>query len=128
VKTVRSVLATFVVVAGCIASAGAQKQDEAKVWYLDRQLSQQRMRAAVPDVVIAAAQSQGPQQEQQQEFTPIEQLPPQEQLPAARLLIAAYCFVLAALFLYVVSVSRRLGSVRREVQRLETDLKRSGRA
>jgi hypothetical protein len=80
------------------------------------------------DSVVARAQAQGPKQEQQNEFTPIEQLPPQEQLPAARLLIAAYVFVLAALFLYVVSVSRRVGVVRREVQRLEADLKRTGRA
>jgi hypothetical protein len=66
--------------------------------------------------------------QQQNEFVPLDQLPPQEQLPAARLLIAAYSFVLAALFLYVVSVARRVGDVRREVQRLETDLKRSSRA
>ena len=85
-------------------------------------------RPASVESVVAQAQPQGPRQEQQNEFTPIEQLPPQEQLPAARLLIAAYVFVLAALFLYVVSVSRRVAVVRREVERLEADLKRTGRA
>ena len=75
-----------------------------------------------------AGQSQTPQQEQQTGFIPLDQLPPQEQLPAPRLLIAAYVFVLAALFLYIVSVSRRLGAVHREVQRLEADLRKSGRA
>jgi CcmD family protein len=68
------------------------------------------------------------QPQQQDEFIPIDQLPPSEQLPAARLLIAAYSFVVAALFVYVVSVSRRLTSVRREMERLEIDMKRSGRA
>jgi CcmD family protein len=72
-------------------------------------------------------QSQTPRQEQQTEFVPLDQLPPQEQLPAPRLLIAAYVFVLAALFFYVLSVSRRLGAVHREVQRLEADLRKSGR-
>lgn len=74
----------------------------------------------------AAGQSQPPKQEQQTGFIPLDQLPPQEQLPAPRLLIAAYVFVLVALFLYVVSVSRRLGAVHREVQRLEADLRKSG--
>jgi hypothetical protein len=75
----------------------------------------------------AASQAQTPTQGQQTEFIPLDQLPPQDQLPAPRLLIAAYVFVLAALFLYVVSVSRRLGAVHREVQRLEADIRKSGR-
>ena len=74
-----------------------------------------------------AGQSQTPTQGQQTEFIPLDQLPPQDQLPAPRLLIAAYVFVLAALFFYVVSVSRRLGAVHREVQRLEADIRKSGR-
>ena len=73
------------------------------------------------------AQSAQPQQ-QQNEYVPIDQLPPGEQLPAAPLLISAYAVVLGALFLYVLSISKRLGSVKREVERLESDLKRSGRA
>ncbi|MGE0443731.1 MAG: CcmD family protein [Vicinamibacterales bacterium] len=74
------------------------------------------------------AQQPAPQMpEQQDEFIPIDQLPPQDQLPAAPLLIGAYAFVLVALFLYVFSVAKRLSTVQREVERLEGDLKRSGR-
>ena len=73
----------------------------------------------------AAAQQQPP--ERQEVYVPIEQLPPQDQLPAAPLLIGAYVFVIAVLFLYLVSLSRRLSVVSREVQRLETDLKRTSR-
>ena len=66
--------------------------------------------------------------EQTKKYTPISELPPTEQIPAARLLIAAYSFVLVAVFLYVVSVGRRLTTVQREVERLEADMKRTGRA
>jgi CcmD family protein len=66
--------------------------------------------------------------EQTKEYIPINELPPAEQLPAARLLVAAYSFVLVAVFLYVVSVARRLTAVQREVERLEADVKRTGRA
>jgi CcmD family protein len=83
-----------------------------------------RSRAQEPTAPPAQT-SQQPQQ--QNEFIPLDQLPPTEQLPAPRLLIAAYMFVLGALFVYIVSLSKRLGHVRREVERLEADLKRSGR-
>jgi CcmD family protein len=73
----------------------------------------------------AAAQQQPP--ERQEVYVPIEELPPQDQLPAAPLLIGAYAFVIVVLFLYLVSLSRRLSVVRREVERLETDLKRTSR-
>jgi CcmD family protein len=69
-----------------------------------------------------AQQPAGP--EQQNEFVPIDQLPPQDQLPAAPLLIAAYAIVALALFLYVASVARRLSTVQRELERLESDMKR----
>jgi CcmD family protein len=74
--------------------------------------------------VTAYARSQ-PQQppKQQDEFIPIDELPPQDQLPAAPLLIAAYSFVALALFAYVISVARRLGSVQRELERLESEVK-----
>ena len=71
---------------------------------------------------------QSPQPEQQGEFVPIDQLPPQDQLPAAPLLITAYSFVALALFAYLVSVARRLTTVQREIERLESDLKRTGRS
>lgn len=69
------------------------------------------------------AQAPAPVPEQLDEFVPIDQLPQQEQIPAANLLIPAYAFVWVAVLLYVVSVSRRLGAVQRDVERLEADLK-----
>jgi CcmD family protein len=68
------------------------------------------------------------QPEQTGEFVPLDQLPPQDQMPAAPLLIGAYSVLVLALFGYVVSVARRLGTVQREVERLETDMKRGSRA
>jgi CcmD family protein len=75
--------------------------------------------------VNVTAQQQPPQQ--QDEFIPIEELPAQDQLPAAPLLVGAYSFVVLALFVYILSVARRLGTVQRELERLEADVKRSGR-
>ena len=60
--------------------------------------------------------------------SPIDQLPPQEQLPAAPLLVGAYAFVLLMLFGYLFIVSRRLAVIQREVDRLDSDLKRTGRS
>ena len=68
--------------------------------------------------------AQQPEPRQQEEFVPIDELPPQDQLPAAPLLVTAYSFVVLALFAYVVSVARRLGVVQRELDRLQTDVKR----
>ena len=67
--------------------------------------------------MVVAAQ-QPPQQ--QDEFIPLDQLPPQEQMPAAPLLIGAYAFVMVVLFLYVLSVARRLASVQQEISRLDS--------
>ena len=78
--------------------------------------------AAVP--LSAFAQTQKPPDD----FVPLNQLPPTDQFPAARLLIAAYVVVIVVLFLYLLSVARRLSTVQREVQRLESDVKRTGRA
>jgi hypothetical protein len=75
-------------------------------------------------VVPSTAQTQPKQQE---EFIPIDQLPPQEQLPAAPLLVGAYAFVLLMLFGYLVMVSRRLSAIQTEVDRLDADVKRSGK-
>jgi CcmD family protein len=105
--TLKRLLAVAIVALISVAPAGAQQSSP----------------SSPPQPAPAASQPQ-----QQTEFVPLDQLPPQEQLPAPRLLIAAYSFVLAALFLYVLSVARRVSGVRREVERLETDLKRSGRA
>jgi hypothetical protein len=75
--------------------------------------------------VAPLAAQQDPRQ--QEVFTPIDQLPPQEQLPAAPLLVGAYAFVLLMLFGYVLMVSRRMSAIQTEVNRLEADLKRSGK-
>lgn len=75
----------------------------------------------------AGATIHAQQPEPQDEFVPIDELPPQDQLPAAPLLVAAYAFVVLALFGYLLSVARRLGGVQRDLDRLESDLKRSGR-
>src|SRR4030095_13062089 len=85
----------------------------------------------VPGVACGAAQQPTPQPaqpSQQNEFIPIDQLPGQEQLAAAPLLIGAYVFVLAVLFVYVFSVARRLTSVQKELDRLDTTIKQGGRA
>jgi CcmD family protein len=76
-------------------------------------------------VSVAAAQTQPAPKD---EYVPVSQLPPQEQFPAARLVISAYSFVIVVLFLYVVTVARRLTAVQREVERLEADVKRTSRA
>lgn len=73
------------------------------------------------------AQQQPPQEEPQTEFLPLDQLPPQDQLPAAPLLVAGYAFVGVALFVYLLSLSRRLAAVKQDIERLESDMKRSGR-
>jgi hypothetical protein len=72
--------------------------------------------------------AQQPEPKQQEEFTPIDQLPPAEQLPAAPLLVGAYAFVLLMLFGYLFMVSRRMGVIQTEVNRLERDLKRAGKS
>jgi len=79
---------------------------------------------ALPQEASAKAQPSS----QQNEFKPLDQLPPAEQVPAATLLVAAYAFVLVGLFLYVVTVARRLTTVQREIERLESDVKRAGRS
>lgn len=80
---------------------------------------------ALPQEASAKAQ---PPSSQQSEFKSLDQLPPAEQVPAATLLVAAYAFVLVGLFLYVVTVARRLTTVQREIERLESDVKRAGRS
>ena len=78
--------------------------------------------------VESTAQSQQQTQVDEDKLIPFDQLPPAEQIPAARLLIAAYSVVIVVLFLYVVSVARRLNTVQREVERLESDVKRAAKS
>ena len=79
---------------------------------------------------FAQSQPQSPQPslqnnepKQLEEFVPIDRLPQEEQIPAASLLIPAYAFVWVAVLLYVISLAKRLGTVQREVERLESDVK-----
>ena len=74
-----------------------------------------------------AAAAQPPAPDPQERFEPISQLPPQEQYPVLPLLVGAYVFVVVVLFVYVFSLARRLTVVQREVERLDADLKRTGR-
>ena len=73
--------------------------------------------------LIGSATLAAVQPPRQDEFVPVSELPPTEQLPAAPLLIGAYAFVLVALFVYVLSIAKRVGAVRQEVARLEGELK-----
>jgi len=76
---------------------------------------------------VAGQQQQPEPPKPTDEFVPISQLPAQDQLPAAPLLVTAYAFVWLALFGYLVSVSRRLSKVQREVERLESDIAKGTR-
>lgn len=80
------------------------------------------------DLPVATSLREAAQPEPQDRFEPLDELPPGDQLPAAPLLVTAYAFVFLALFGYLLSVAKRLGVVQREVERLERDLKKSGRA
>lgn len=76
---------------------------------------------------FAAAQPASPpaqgEPEQVEEFVPFEGVPPEDQIPAATLLIPAYALVWIGVLFYVVTVAKRLGTVQREVERLEADIK-----
>lgn len=80
------------------------------------------------DLPVATSLRQDVPQEPPDRFKPLDELPPAEQYPAGPLIVAAYGFVMLALFAYLLSVAKRLGGVQREVERLERDLKNSGRA
>jgi len=83
--------------------------------------------AAVVALCCAAAPASAQPPQPQDEFKPVGNNPAPEQIPAAPLLIGAYIVVLGGLFTYVVSLSRRLGAVRQDVDRLESEIKRRGR-
>jgi CcmD family protein len=86
-----------------------------------------RVASVVLIVLCSGALALAAAQDQAKEFKRLDQLPPMEQIPAARLLIAAYVVVIVVLFLYLLSVARRLNTVQREVERLEADVKRTAR-
>lgn len=76
---------------------------------------------------LPLAAAQPPQPQQQDEFVPMTEVPPEEQLPAAPLVVAAYAFAWLAIFVYLLSVARRLTRVQAEITRLEADVQRSAR-
>lgn len=84
--------------------------------------------AALVALCCAAAPAAAQPPQPQDEFKPVGNNPAPEQIPAAPLLIGAYIVVLGGLFFYVLSLSRRLGAVQQDVQRLEGELKRRGRS
>jgi CcmD family protein len=77
--------------------------------------------------VAVAQQPQQQEPKRQEEFIPVDQLPPTESMPAAPLLITAYAFVMIVLFVYVVSVARRLTTLQQELNRLDATIKQGGR-
>ena len=78
-------------------------------------------------VAPIAAQAQQPPQPPEG-FVSVDELPPEEQVPAAPLLVAAYVFVVLVLFVYVITVARRIGVVRGDIERLEASIKKGTRA
>ncbi len=65
---------------------------------------------------LRAAQTPSqPKPQAQTEFVPVDQLPAQEALPAAPLVIAAYAVAWVAMFIYLLSIWRRLQKVDREL-------------
>jgi hypothetical protein len=92
---------------------------------LKRLVAAAMLAAFCTSVPALAAQNPPPKVE---EYVPISQLPPEDQLPAAPLLIAAYSFVMIVFFLYVVSLSRRLTNVQRDVDRLGATLKQTSKS
>jgi CcmD family protein len=58
------------------------------------------------------------------EFKPISEVPLEDRLPAAPMLVGAYAFVMLAIFVYVITLSRRLNAVARDLAKFESRSKR----
>ena len=72
-----------------------------------------------------AAQPEGARQaEPVDEFKPISELPPEDRLPSAPMLVGAYAFVMLAIFAYLLSLSRRLNAVARDLAKFDSQSKR----
>ena len=63
----------------------------------------------------------------QEGFVPIDQLAPKEVLPAAPLVIAAYSVAWIAIFVYLVTIWKRLASVEKEMAALGQRVASGGR-
>jgi CcmD family protein len=71
--------------------------------------------------------SQQPPAGGQEGFVPVENLPQQEQLPAAPLVMGAYAVAWVAVFGYLWSIWRRLGSVERDILDVSRRIDAGGR-
>ncbi len=74
-----------------------------------------------------SAATQPPQTPAQEGFVPIDQLAPKEQLPAAPLVIAAYSVAWIAVFVYIVTIWKRLARVEKEMAALSQRVASGGR-
>lgn len=106
---------------------GSRRMDTAQRFYAAieecHQKVQRDQRGGETSLRLVAAQ-----QEQDDGFVPVSELPPEEKLPAAPMLVGAYVFVVVALFAYVLSLSRRLSAVSKEIVRLEGQITRGERS
>ncbi len=77
---------------------------------------------------VTASMQQPPAPSPAQEgFVPIDQLAPKEVLPAAPLVIAAYSVAWIAIFVYVLTIWKRLASVEKEMAALSQRIAGGGR-
>ncbi len=77
---------------------------------------------------VTASMQQPPAPSPAQEgFVPIDQLAPKEVLPAAPLVIAAYSVAWIAIFVYVLTIWKRLASVEKEMAALSQRVASGGR-
>jgi len=77
--------------------------------------------------VTASMQQQPPPTPAQEGFVPIDQLAPKEVLPAAPLVITAYAVAWIAVFVYVLTIWKRLASVEKEMAALSQRVASGGR-
>ena len=89
-----------------------------------RPLSEEEVERLLLAMRRNVAQPGGGQAEPTDEFTSISELPPEDKLPAAPMLVAAYAFVMLAIFAYLVSLSRRLNAVARDLAKFESQSRR----
>jgi CcmD family protein len=78
-------------------------------------------------VVPAVVHTQPPSSPAQEGFVPVDQLKPKEELPAAPLVMAAYGVAWIVIFVYVLSIWRRLGRVEQEIASVSQRVAGGGR-
>jgi CcmD family protein len=73
---------------------------------------------AAPALTASSQPPPGQTEASREGYVPVKDLPPAEQLPAAPLVLGAYAVIWVGVLVYVWSISRRLGSVDRELATL----------